>query len=330
MNDLAIVIPAYKEIYFEKALESLAKQSNKNFKVYIGDDCSPHNLLKIVTSYNDRLNIYYERFADNTGAKNLVKQWDRCVALTKGEKWLWLFSDDDLADHNCVENFYASIEGSKFDVFRFNTIIIDKYDAVKEVMPQGPEEESSVEMAYNLLLGKRGNSMPDHIFSKEVYDKNKGFVFTEYAQGADWATSILFSKEKGIKIISGAFIYWRCSGVNISSIASKNRNLMMNGHIQFVDWILQHFNFLKTSSNKISYNMILSATTINLKSVLKHHFGGFNMDQAVMLFKLFNKRLKLPFIETIALMINIQEYKYPILLRLKYRYFWIKNKFRKR
>ena len=40
---LAIIIPYYKLTFFEDTLESLANQTDKLFKVYIGDDASPEN-----------------------------------------------------------------------------------------------------------------------------------------------------------------------------------------------------------------------------------------------------------------------------------------------
>jgi hypothetical protein len=38
---LAIIIPYYKLCFFEENLQSLAAQTDKRFKVYIGDDASP-------------------------------------------------------------------------------------------------------------------------------------------------------------------------------------------------------------------------------------------------------------------------------------------------
>ena len=48
---LAIVIPYYKIIFFEKTLESLAKQTDKRFHVYIGDDGSPNAPLELLKKY---------------------------------------------------------------------------------------------------------------------------------------------------------------------------------------------------------------------------------------------------------------------------------------
>lgn len=73
-NNLAIVIPAYKDAYLDKTLNSLSQQTDKNFVVYIGDDNSPYELEKIVNKYLEKLNITYRRFDTNSGGTNLVRQ----------------------------------------------------------------------------------------------------------------------------------------------------------------------------------------------------------------------------------------------------------------
>lgn len=277
MQRLAVIIPAYKRTYFRKALESLSNQTNKNFSVYIGNDCSPFELDDIVADFVDKIDIFYHKFDENIGSKNLVKQWERCVQLAKDEEWLWLFSDDDLVDANGVENFYSIIEknGNKFDVYRFNTCVIDENDGIVCYTTASPAEESSEDMAYNLLLGKRGNSMPDHIFSREIFQKRGGFVFTKFAQAADWATSINFSQTKGIAVIPDSHLYWRVSGSNISSIASGNTQKMLHGHIQFIKWLVSHFLYLKKDTkSSVTYDMILFAARINLRTVIINHYKG--------------------------------------------------------
>lgn len=82
MNKLAIIIPAYKPNYLAETLESLAVQTNKNFRVYVGDDASPHDIKKIVDEFHNTLDIRYHRFEENMGAFSLVKQWERCVELS--------------------------------------------------------------------------------------------------------------------------------------------------------------------------------------------------------------------------------------------------------
>ncbi|WP_276133806.1 glycosyltransferase [Polluticoccus soli] len=274
MSTLAIVIPAFKETYFDKALNSLANQTLKNFTVYIGNDNSPYDLDSIVAKYVGRMDIVYKRFDNNIGSKDIVQQWERCIALTREEPWLWLFSDDDIADSNCVEAFFALLEsGSPFDVCRFNTSVIDGQGKFAWATPVGPNYESSEEMAYHLLLSKRGNSMPDHIFSRSVYNSSGGFVHTPYAAGADWATSMLFSRNKGIYIIPGASISWRNSGLNITS-ASSAKKTMIEGYFVFLDWVLTHFGYLKSEQSKISYEDIRKASLISLSNIIQSLYNG--------------------------------------------------------
>ena len=111
-NNLAIVIPAYKSTFLAAALDSIAAQTCQDFTLYIGDDCSPNNLEEIVDKYRDKINIVYKRFDTNLGGKDLVAQWERCIDTTQGEEWLWLFSDDDVMEKNCVEEFYKTINSN--------------------------------------------------------------------------------------------------------------------------------------------------------------------------------------------------------------------------
>ena len=97
-NNLAIVIPAYKSTFLAAALDSIAAQTSLDFTLYIGDDCSPNHLGAIVDRYRDRINLVYHRFDTNLGGKDLVAQWERCIDMSQGEEWIWLFSDDDVME----------------------------------------------------------------------------------------------------------------------------------------------------------------------------------------------------------------------------------------
>jgi glycosyltransferase involved in cell wall biosynthesis len=314
MNKLAVIIPAYKYQYLRAALNSLANQTDKRFNVYIGDDNSPFELEAIVNDFRNRISIKYFRFPDNIGAKNLTDQWARCVALSNSEGWIWLFSDDDIADSICVERFYQSLEmvKSEFDVFRFNTSIIDHQGTTISVSPVGPQTESSAEMAYHLLMGQRGNSMPDHIFSRAVYESTGGFVNTRYAQAADWATSMKFSKEKGIYIIPDALLFWRYSGINISSLAGENKAEMIKGYIEFMEWIPGHFEYLLNDPHsKTAYKDIKNAALVSFKRVLKYHYRGLDHKMIIPVIGLLRSQFRLNIFETLRFIYSVKNSQQP-------------------
>ena len=92
---LAIVIPYYKLTFFEETLQSLSLQTDKRFKVYIGDDASPENPAVLLKKYKGQFEFVYCRFEANLGSISLIKQWDRCIGMTGGEQWLLVLCDDD-------------------------------------------------------------------------------------------------------------------------------------------------------------------------------------------------------------------------------------------
>lgn len=69
MKKLAIVIPAFKPMFLGESLKSIANQTNKNFKLYIGDDGSRDNLKEIVGLHTEGLDVYYQYFERNLGGK---------------------------------------------------------------------------------------------------------------------------------------------------------------------------------------------------------------------------------------------------------------------
>ena len=67
---LAIVIPYYKKLFFKQTLDSLVNQTNKNFRVYIGNDNSPEDPSSIIEEYKSKLNLIYKSFNNNLGKKS--------------------------------------------------------------------------------------------------------------------------------------------------------------------------------------------------------------------------------------------------------------------
>lgn len=217
MNQLAIIIPAYKETFLDRALRSIALQTCHDFTVYIGDDASPHNIKSIVEEYEQKINIVYHRFEENLGGKDLVGQWERCIALSKDEPWIWLFSDDDEMEPKCVERFYSEIETDEnYDLYHFNVDIIDENGGLFARRQPFPDWLCSKEFIVEKLKGNIASYVVEYIFSRKCYEKCGGFQKYDLAWGSDDATWIKFGLDKGIKTIDGAKVKWRHSGLNIS------------------------------------------------------------------------------------------------------------------
>lgn len=215
MKQLAIVIPAYKINFFERAVKSLANQTCKDFVVYVGNDHSTEEFEFICEKYKSQIEIVYHRFDSNLGSVDLVAQWERCIALTNNEPWIWLFSDDDEMGARCVELFLNARELG-YDIYHFDVKTIDE----NSVEIGKGSKYPSVITSFQLYRGKMINGLMslvvENVFSRDVYESCNKFQKFDLAWGSDTATWVKFAQKKGMKTIHGDYVYWRESSLNIS------------------------------------------------------------------------------------------------------------------
>lgn len=228
MHSLAIVIPAYKSTYLRETLESVANQTDRRFTLYVGDDCSPYNIKSIVDEYKNRIEIVYKRFSENLGGRDLVAQWERCIDMTKGEPYIWLFSDDDIMDKRCVEAFNCLETDVKDNsLCHYNIKMIDDIGGcqIKE-LPLFPVRMSVGEYLEAKLRGEVVSFVVEFIFPRKLYNKVGGFQSFDLAWGSDFMTWLKMAAvaKNGIVTIGAKenFVKWRKSNENISPNNTHN------------------------------------------------------------------------------------------------------------
>ncbi|HXB58327.1 MAG TPA: glycosyltransferase family 2 protein [Candidatus Acidoferrales bacterium] len=216
---LAIVIPAYKSAFLREALDSVASQSCRRFQLYVGDDASPENIGEIVREYSDVLPINYLRFEKNLGRASLVKHWERCIRMGN-EPWVWLFSDDDVMEADCIESFFRELRATegRHDLYRFNTISINRAGTQLSENPQHPQNETGADFLVAHLRGGRKSTAQELIFSRAAWASAGGFPDFPLAWASDDAFIAILGLRKPIRVIAGPRLKWRSSGQNISTL----------------------------------------------------------------------------------------------------------------
>ncbi len=240
-TQIAVVIPAYKADYLAETLQSLAKQTDQSFTVYIGDDNSPADLLSIIQPFTSKLHIIYNRFEDNLGKNDLVAHWDRCLNLMQDEEFFILFSDDDLMESSCIKNLREAIKEHQEDVFHFDLQIIDgNGKPINQVKPF-PSTLSSIDFFELLCTSAIDARMPEFAFRTSHFEQEGGFERFDHAIRSDNATVIKCAFAKGIRTIDDAKVLWRDSGINISSSygpLSKARYVtFFSTSVAFFNWM---------------------------------------------------------------------------------------------
>jgi len=238
---LAIIIPFYKITFFEETLKSLANQTDKRFRVYIGDDASPDNCQQLIEAYSQSILIHYHKYTQNLGQTSLVSHWQRCVSLISDEKWIMILGDDDVLSENYVQSFYeniSEIEIQGINVIRFSSTIIDGYGKSISHRYTHPVIELSTISYIKKAKGKSRASLSEHIFRKSIFDV-KGFIDMPDAWHSDDLAIFEISEYGNIYTINSSQAFIRYSPESISG--NKSNSLGKNtATFKFLNYLLDH------------------------------------------------------------------------------------------
>jgi len=238
MSTVAVVIPAWKPDFLQQALESFRSQNNQDFHVYVGDDASPYGLNSIVSPFLSNGNFTYHRFDQNLGGKDLVGQWERCIALTQDEPWIWLFSDDDRCSPRCIETLKRGINTHPTtDLFHFGVQAIDERN-----QPIAPLQETQLTSARDYLerriLDDYRSYVVEYVFRREPFMAQGGFQKFDLAWGSDDATWIALATHQSPVLLAGAAVEWRASTVNISPrISADVASRKIAARLNYYRWL---------------------------------------------------------------------------------------------
>jgi Glycosyl transferase family 2 len=253
---LAIIIPFFKITYLESLLIALARQTDKRFNLYIGNDNSPDDPHPIIQRFNDVLPISYRHYHDNLGHICPTLQWNRCLDMIEEEEWVWMLPDDDLISENCVEEFYKSlpeIDQNNINVATIPSKVIDADGMDRGTLIINPKVQSSYDFYFRQLKGDAtGSSLGDNIFRRAVLVANGGFISFPRAWGSDHATVLNTAGQAGAYCLQNAWFGFRQSGINISSIRTDGTS-KMSARIKFLDWLKQNENIFNKKPDQAFY-----------------------------------------------------------------------------
>jgi glycosyltransferase involved in cell wall biosynthesis len=249
---LAIIIPYFKLTFFEETLLSLAKQTDKRFKVYIGDDASPENPTNLLEKYKGKFEFIYHRFEDNLGGTSLTQQWDRCIALSADEKWIMILGDDDELDEHCLADFYrnlANIIIAKSNVVRYATRINDILQLKKSDIFTHPQLEKATDFFFRRISNQTRSSLSEYIFKRASFEKY-GFVDYDLAWHSDDRAWFEFSENSPIFTINTSCISFRLSGENISRADYKIKEKQQISLIFFRFMLKEYFSIFSNEQKR--------------------------------------------------------------------------------
>lgn len=243
---LAIVIPYFKLTFFEETLRSLANQTDKRFKVYIGDDASMEDPSALLEKYHGKFDFVYHHFETNLGGISLVKQWERCIAMTDDEEWILILGDDDVLGANVVQQFYSNVPNiiKTSNVVRFATQILNEKTGTQSEIFLQPKFEMVADSYYRRFKGLTRSSLSEYVFSKAMYLK---YGFHDYPLGwhSDDRAWLDFSENKPILTINESIVFVRLSATSITGKKDNEQLKNLASMLFFNECITQKIDLFK-------------------------------------------------------------------------------------
>jgi teichuronic acid biosynthesis glycosyltransferase TuaG len=242
-NEIAIKIPTYNaEKTIGQTIESLLNQSYKNFQIFIYDNCSTDNTLKIIQTFNDpRLNVI-------ESSKNNGWKWnfDRCLKNEGYPLTLIAHADDIYHREFLDKNLYAINQFKNIDLIFSKGKNFTSYDKISKKINKKLNEPLTLS-EYNSYtkiieeLALNGNFIycPSAFGRSEIFsDVIREFNESEFRGSADldaWLRVVRNNNTIAI-IKSPTIFYYRISGMQISEIERELDESVfvkcMNTHIR--------------------------------------------------------------------------------------------------
>lgn len=223
----SVIIPTYNRAdLLERCLDSLSKQTYKNFEVLVCDDGSTDNSAEIANRFINKLNLKY-LWAENWGGP--ARPRNRGVYEAKGE-WICFLDSDDWWTSDKLSTCLPYLDD--FDFLYHDLFMCNSKGSIRSRKIRGRKLEEDI--TRDLIVN--GNGIPNSsvVVRRELMLKINGFSENRELIAVEDSDCWLRLAEitKSFKYISSCLgYYWIGDNVSVSIKQIERENELLNQHI---------------------------------------------------------------------------------------------------
>ena len=259
----SISIPVYKSQFLHECISSILNQSYQNYELIIVNDCSPNPVDSIIEQFKDGRIRYYKN-EKNTGAENVVNNFNICLSKAQGEYFILMGDDDSMSPYYLEEFLKLILKYPDLDIYHCRSILINEFSKPVALTSSWPEFESIYDNIWHRLNEKREQFIADFVFKTTALKNNGNFYFLPLAWGTDDITSFKMIGNKGIAHINKPILNYRRHPSNISAIG--NYELKMKAELLYEEWLKK---FLEYRPNSIHDDIVYDNLCKNLAQLFQ-------------------------------------------------------------
>jgi glycosyltransferase involved in cell wall biosynthesis len=211
-----IGLPITKTKYLKESLESIQRQSFRDFEVIIRNNAkSPETKAEIKQMCQDLMaqtNVQYE---ESNEQLSMANNFNKALEKAKGEFFV-IMSDDDIMKPDFLEGFYEAIQKQPHvDVFHCRIEVINGDSQLIEYSENCPEWESRIDFIYQRITKKRTLLLSDFVVRTSVLKAHGGFPNGTSGWGIDEVTWFTLCKN-GVGFTPRILLIYRTFTGNVS------------------------------------------------------------------------------------------------------------------
>jgi glycosyltransferase involved in cell wall biosynthesis len=248
----SIGIPAYKAKFLKECIDSILAQRYTNFELIIVNDASPENIDAIVHQYaDDRIQYYINE--KNFGAEHVVDNWNKCLSKAKGDYFILMGDDDQMAPEYLDEFTKLIDKYPGLNVYHCRSYIINEESQKIGLTQSWPEFESVYDNIWHRINDYRDQYISDFVYNRKFLVEQGGFYKLPLAWASDDISAYIAMKNKGIAHINIPLLHYRVNAQTIS--LTGNAKLKLKAALLEEKWFSS---FLKEVPEKDIDQMIHS------------------------------------------------------------------------
>ena len=270
---ISIYLPIYNsEIYLERSIGSLQKQTLKDIEIIAVNDCSTdnsYNILKNFASKDERIKI-----VNSTENRGLLYARAMGIINSNGEYIMDLDPDDEISNKNDLEYLYLNTNNSQIDILNFGMIINDTNGKKKEYIFCRQFNETLLKpKLFDKYVENPDFFIYNKIIKKEIYLKAyetyKDKIYGEkinYADDEVWSGLVnrYANSKKCLERL--VYIYHR----NKNSLSLKKDNYLYC--LNLIDWNEMFIYHIFSGKDKIT-----KAQTLRFLDLIRYTTAYFNI-----------------------------------------------------
>ena len=247
-------------------------QSHRDLELVIVNGGSPEDLKSVVNRFHDdRIRYFEHEVAPDEHA--VVRNWNQCLNLARGELFA-LLGDDDRYERDFVERMVSlRSKYNSVSIVHSRVRVIDENGRTATYSPLCPEWESGLEFLWHRVKDLRLLYICEFLFTTADLRGLGGFVDFPLAWGSDEATCFTLALRGGIAYDQRPMCNWRKSTLNISYLAQFETRLKAVKQLE--QWFESFVETITPSSE--DEDIILSY----VKSNCGHRFENLRTDALV-------------------------------------------------